>query len=58
MESPPQDPVEEPEEPEPEEPVADPVFRRPDQMKGAFLLPGTDFLLSGEETAEEVKRCV
>ena len=42
-------------EPEPEEPVADPVFRRPDQMKGAFLLPGTDFLLSGEETAEEVK---
>ena len=55
VESPPQDPVEEPEEPEPEEPVADPVFRRPDQMKGAFLLPGTDFLLSGEETAEEVK---
>lgn len=54
-----EEPAEEPavgEEPEePEEPAADPVFRRPDQMKGAFVLPGTDFFISGDETASQVK---
>lgn len=42
-------------DPEPE-PLPDPEYAVPDEMKGVWLVPGTDYLVSGKETAATVKK--
>ena len=41
--------------PEPE-PLPDPEYAVPEEMKGVWLVPGTDYLISGKETAATVKK--
>jgi N-acetylmuramoyl-L-alanine amidase/uncharacterized lipoprotein YddW (UPF0748 family) len=57
-------PLDDEPEPEPEqetEPASDPVeaepihYNRPDEMRGVYLVPGTDFITSGDTTTETVK---
>lgn len=33
----------------------EPLFARPEQMRGVWLTPGTDFLVKGSESAEQVR---
>ena len=37
-------------------PEPDPVYAVPDEMKGAWLTPGTDYLITGKENAATVKK--
>ncbi|MDD3193313.1 MAG: Ig-like domain-containing protein [Oscillospiraceae bacterium] len=58
------EPVEEPdndpvEEPDPETPDTTPiVFNNPDEMRGVWLVPGTDFLTGGNYDAATVKAAI